>query len=94
MTTVQTRLQEIYEREGFNVEVLKDGKVLKLRRNGVMGSYGEKKKTKDAMTVSRWKSEKFSAWYPALICRVLNGDGTIATGQKKLSTVRDTYSAE
>jgi hypothetical protein len=46
---------------------------------------------KGSKTVNKWIKERFEAMYPGFTCDVLNGDGSIATPQSKLETVRGTY---
>jgi len=87
-----TRLDEIFRREGFMVEVTRNGKSLKdLRRNGVLNPYEFKRKLKDSKTVREWIEERFESTNPRYSCRVLKGDGTVAIGQTQLGTVRATY---
>jgi hypothetical protein len=90
MTTVQTRVREISDREGFDITVTKNGKDAKLRKNGVMKEYPFKRKLKDSATVADWR-DRFEKEYSGLSCKILNGDGTIAKGQATLKTVRSTY---
>lgn len=92
MTTVQTRVRQIANKEQFDITAKRrsSGQPLGLRRNGEMGPWTFHRKTRDSHSVSEFK-EKFEAAYPSLTCDVLKGDGTIAPGQMKLKALRATY---
>jgi hypothetical protein len=91
MVTVATRVRTIADREKFDIVVTKAGKPVKVTKNGVLGKYPYDKRLKDSKTVSDWKKERFETSYPGYTCDVLMGDGTTATGQKKLKSVRASY---
>jgi hypothetical protein len=91
LTTVQTRIREIGDKEDFDIIVLRDGTQVPPNENGVMGKYDFDRKMKGSKTVSNWLTERFNKLYPTLSCEVLNGDGTKASGQTQLKTVRETY---
>lgn len=91
MTTVQTRVREISDKEGFDITVKRSGKPISLRRNGVLKPYPFRRKLKDSATVEDWRRERFEATYGGYKCDVLKGDGTIAPGQMKLKALRATY---
>lgn len=94
MTTVATRASEIYEIEGFSIEFLdSNGESLPAHKNGLVGSYLKvfEKRSKGAWTVNEWKEKRFSTVYPNYSVNVLKEDGSIAAGQTKISTVRETY---
>lgn len=91
MTTIATRLREIGELEGFDVEILDlSGKSLDLKTNG-FPRYDFDRKAKGSMTVSEWKDRRFRKVYGGYDCRVLNGDGSVAHGNTRLESVRATY---
>ena len=76
MVMLITRMHEIADREGFEIEVTRKGKVLKnLRRNGVLNAYPSKRKLGGAKTVDHWKRERFESINPGYSCNVLKGDG-------------------
>jgi hypothetical protein len=93
MTTVMTRVREICDKEGFDIKVIRKAtkKPINVTRNGVMGKYDYDKRLKGTKTVNSWKRDRFDKSYPGLSCEVFNGNGTKATGQTKLETVRKTY---
>ena len=92
MTMLLTRMHEIADREGFEIEVWHQGRRLKnLRRNGVLGPYPYARKARDGWTVDRWRQDHFVATYPGYSCDVLMGNGQIAPGQTLLRTVRESY---
>ena len=92
MTTVLTRTNQIFAREGFSVIVKnkRTGRPVQLGRNGVLGPYPYRRKLKDSATVADWRT-RFENDYPGYTCVVLKADGERATGQTLLETVRATY---
>lgn len=92
MVMLITRMHEIADREGFEIEVTRKGKVLKnLRRNGVLNAYPSKRRLGGTKTVDHWKRERFESTNPGYSCNVLKADGKIAVGQTSLQTVRNSY---
>ncbi len=92
MTMLLTRMREIAEREGFEIEVSRNGKPLvNLHRDGVLGPYSYRRKLGANKTVDQWKRDRFEATYPGYSCKVLKGDGSYAAGQTTLKTVRASY---
>ncbi len=90
MTTVQTRVREISNKEGFDIIVTRNGKPVKVTRNGVLGPWPHRNKSKDTRTVTEFR-EKFSDAYPGHSCDVLDGNGAKAHGNMLLKQVRATY---
>lgn len=91
MTTVQTRAQEIFEKEGFNIEVCDvNGNPVNPRANGIIGKWPYERKTKSSKTVKDFQ-DKFSQAYGGYNARVLVDDGTEAHGNTLLSNVRGSY---
>jgi hypothetical protein len=74
MTTVQSRVREISNREGFDITVTRKGKEVRLRSNGVLGPWSYRRKTKDSATVADFRA-KFEAVYPGYCCIVETGLG-------------------
>jgi hypothetical protein len=92
MTTVATRAREISDKEGFDIIVTHKGKPVNPAKNGVLnGGYPFEKKLKGTKTVADWKKERFAKSYPGYSCDVLKSDGTKATGQTSLETIRGSY---
>ena len=92
MTMLLTRMRQIANREGFDIEVTRKAKPLKnLRKNGVLGPYTFQKKLADNRTVDKWRTNRFELTHPGYSCNVLKGDGKIAVGQTLLRTVREAY---
>jgi hypothetical protein len=92
-----TRMHEIAQREGFEIEVFRPVKkgvprYILVKTNGVLGPYPFARKLKDTKSVKDWKKERFEPTYPGYSCKVLMGNGKIATGQTSLKTVRKSYS--
>lgn len=93
MTTVQTRVREISNREGFEIIVIRrsTGKPVDVRKNGTLDhAWPFHRKTKDSATVADFRA-KFETEFPGFSCIVEEGDGSSATGQKTLGAVRATY---
>lgn len=90
MTTLQTRIHEIWNKEDFMIEVWRGNRLLAIHRHGVIGPWPHRNKTSANTTVSEFQ-EKFAKAYPGLSCRVLNATGKAAHGNTRLSVVRSTY---
>lgn len=92
MPEVRNIEKRIYEIEGFQADITYNGKDvrgdLKLPKQ-----YEAERMTRNSMTVSEWKN-KFKRQYPGYDVIVRKNDGNKASGQMKLSTVRDTYLSE
>jgi hypothetical protein len=94
MTTLATRQREIGNKEDFDIAILDaNGAPVPLNTNGFR-KFDYDCKAKGDMTVTEWKRFRFSPTYGGYDCIVLNGDGTEAHGNVKLSSVRATYEAE
>jgi hypothetical protein len=90
MTTVQTRVHEIWNKEGFMVAVTRNGKPVNIHRNGTIGPWPHRNKTRETHSVSEFK-EKFEATYRGYSCDVLYANGTAVHGNTRLIAVRATY---
>ena len=94
MTTLATRMRELGDKEDFDIAVLDgNGAPVPLNSNGFR-KYDYDRKAKGDMTVTEWKNTRFTNTYPGFLCIVLNGDGSEAHGNSKLSSVRATYEAD
>jgi len=91
MTTIQTRMRQIADLEGFDIIVTRDDEPVDPTINGVLGGYPFGRKLKHSKTVADWSHDRFEATYPGYSCRVLLEDGTVAAPQTSLRTVRETY---
>jgi hypothetical protein len=92
MTMLMTRIEEIFTREGFMIEVTKGGKPLaNLKKEGILGPYEFRRKLGANKTVQEWKTDRFEKSYPGYSCNVLKGDGATVPGQTLLSSVRKSY---
>ena len=90
MTTLQTRIHEIWNREGFMIDVLRGNRLLDVHRNGVIGPWPHRNKTRETHSVTEFQG-KFSDTYPGYSCRVLKANGIAAHGNTRLSVVRASY---
>ena len=90
MTTVQTRIREIANKEGFEVTPTRNGKPVKLTTNGILGPWPNRNKTRGTHSAKDFR-DKFEEAYPGYSCDILEGSGTKAHGNTKLKQVRDTY---
>ncbi len=91
MTTLATRIRELSDLEGFDVQVLDQAGTTPAdpKTNG-LPAYPHERKAKSSITVADWKA-RFHKAYPNYTCNVLNSDGSIAHGNTKLESVRETY---
>ena len=86
--------KQIRKIEEFVVQFLHaDGRDVRGDKQEIPG-YDFDRKLKGAATVADWVSGRFKKKYPGYEVRVLKADGTKASGQTKLTTVRDTYLAD
>lgn len=89
MIEVRNVEKRIYEIEGFQVDIIFNGKDVRGDAK-LPKQYEAERMTKNSMTVSDWKN-KFKRQYPGYDVIVHKNDGSKVSGQTKLSTVRDTY---
>jgi hypothetical protein len=91
MTTLATRLREIRDKEGFDIQVFdNDGNPVDTGQNG-FGKYDFDRRARSTMTVAEWRDSRFGETWPGHSCKVLYGDGTEAHGNALLRTVRESY---
>lgn len=81
--------KRIFEIEGFQVDIIKDGRDVRGNMQ-LPKQYEAERMTRNSMTVGDWKN-KFKMQYPGYDTIVYKNDGSKASGQTKLATVRDTY---
>lgn len=90
MPKVKNVEKRIYEIEGFDVVIRHlDGKDARGDMD-LPTQYKAERMTRNSFSVSEWKN-KFKTQYPGFEVDVLKNSGNKASGQMKLSTVRDTY---
>lgn len=82
--------KKIWDVEGFDVKIKYNGSDVKGNKSG-FPQYNFMNAAKNSMTVSTWKSNRFSMQYSGYQVDVLNSDGSSVSGQMQLGTVRDTY---
>lgn len=92
MPKVSVVEKRIFEIEGFQVSIKKDGKNVRGDLQ-LPKQYEAERMTRNSMTVGAWKN-KFKTQYAGYDVDIYKNDGNRATGQTKLATVRDTYLAE
>ena len=93
MTTkiLATRMRELSNLEGFDVEITDSAKgLVPLRTSGFM-RYDFDLPASSQTTVAEWKDTRFRRYYPQLNCRVLYANGQEASGFTMLRVVRDSY---
>ena len=81
--------KRIFEIEGFQVDITKDGKNVRGDMQ-LPKQYEAERMTRNSMTVGDWKN-KFKTQYPGYDVVIYKNNGEKASGQTKLATVRDTY---
>lgn len=89
MPKVKNVEKKIFDVEGFEVTIRCGGKDVRSDAS-LPKQYAGQRMTKNSASVSEFK-EKFRRQYPGFTVDVLKNDGLKASGQMKLSTVRDTY---
>lgn len=89
MPKVKNVEKKIYDVEGFEVKIKKDGK--DVRGDLVLPTqYQGARMSKNSFSVGEWKN-KFKKQFAGYDVDVLKNNGDKASGQTKLATVRDTY---
>ena len=81
--------KRIFDIEGFQVDIIYNGKNVRDDLQ-LPKQYEAERMTKNSMTVAEW-TYKFKKQYPGYDVIVYKNDGSRASGQMKLATVRDTY---
>lgn len=81
--------KRIFEVEGFQIDITKDGKNVR-SDSQLPKQYEAERATRNSLTVGDWKN-KFKTQYPGYDAVVYKNNGDRASGQTKLATVRDTY---
>ncbi len=89
MPLVKNVEKKIYEVEEFEVVIKNAGKDVRGDAS-LPAQYSAQRKSRNAFSVSDFR-DKFKRQYPGYDVDVLKADGTKASGQTKLATVRDTY---
>ncbi|MDY5882871.1 MAG: hypothetical protein SPJ65_06110 [Roseburia sp.] len=89
MPKVKNVEKRIYDIEGFETDITKDGKNVRGDLQ-LPKQYEAERMSKNSMTVGEWKN-KFKTQYPGYDVVVKKNNGDKASGQTKLSTVRDSY---
>ena len=89
--TLATRMRELSNLEGFDVEVTDlDGNPIGLRTLGFV-RYDFDLPANGQILVSEWKAGRFHRYYPQLDCRVLYANGNEASNFVMLRIVRASY---
>lgn len=73
--------------EGFKIEFIQNGTNVRSDKSDIP-QYTFINKAPDDWTVDEWKTKRFKQAYPGFDAKVYNSDGTVAVGQKKLSSLR------
>lgn len=92
MPTVNRVEKKIFAIEQFQVSIKQEGKELS-KDFQLPNQFEAKHMSRNAFSVSDFRA-KFQKQFPDYEIDVLKCDGTKATGQTKLATVRDTYLPE
>ena len=83
--------KQIRKVEEFDVHFLHaDGRDVRADKEDIPG-YDYDRKLKGSATVADWIAGRFKKKYPGYGVRVLKKDGAKASGQTRLTTVRDSY---
>jgi hypothetical protein len=91
MATIKTVERNIGNLEGFDVIIKHpDGRDVRSDKEN-LPAYPFQKGAKGAMTAAQWFRKRFKQAYPGFSCDVLYATGEKASGNTKLSNVRDSY---
>ncbi|MDF2907562.1 MAG: hypothetical protein K0R34_2883 [Herbinix sp.] len=90
MPKVKNVEKRIFDIEGFEVIIRGQDKKDKRGDADLSRQYEADRMTRNSFSVGDWK-EKFKKQFVGMEVDILKGDGSKASGQTKLSTVRDTY---
>lgn len=95
MPTVKNVQRQVFRLKGFEVRFLYEGPGPTAGRDvcddrSGMPSYPYVRASADS-TVADWIDRRFKASYPGFDVEVLKGDGSVASGHTRLSTVRSSY---
>lgn len=83
--------KRIFEMEGFHVDFIgQDGKNIRDEKQ-IPRQYEAERMTRNSFSVGEYKEKKLKKQFPGYDFKVLKADGSVASGQTKLATVRDTY---
>jgi hypothetical protein len=92
MVLVKNVEKKIWDLEGFAVRI-KDGVNNRDKRpdGHLLTMYSYIRATKGDMTIAQWIKTKFLTVYSGVTVDVFLANGKVATGNTKLSTVRESY---
>jgi hypothetical protein len=92
MPTIGSIEKKIERVEGFRVNVLyPDGRNIRSDQEDFRHNYNYERAANGDMTVAQWRDVRFRKVFPGFGVEVLYGDGQVANGNAKLSSVRDSY---
>ena len=89
MPKVKNVEKRIWDKEGFDVRITKDGKDARGDKN-ISTSWPYEKQSKNSMTVKEFR-DKFEEVFPGYSVDVLDDNGEAVIGNTLLGNVRDTY---
>lgn len=89
MPKVRNIEKKIYDVEGFEVVIKHNGRDARGDME-LPNQYRAQRMSKNSFSVGDWRN-KFKSQFVGMDVDVLKADGTKASGQTKLATVRDTY---
>ena len=81
---------KICDIEGFDVTIKFNGQDVRSDKQ-IPGNYSFSNAAPDSWTVSEWVEKRFKRSFPGYDVDVLMSDGTVASGNTKLRTVRSSY---
>ena len=92
MTSLVTRIEEIYWAEGFKISVFDEfEEEVPSGTHGVLPRYDYKQMLTGSKTVGDWKRLRFAPNDPDYTCKVLCADGTPVRDHAELDFVRQSY---
>lgn len=90
MPTVENVEKRIAKIEGFEVTIRRDGRNVRGDREN-LPTFRRQRAMKGGATVAQWKRVRFNQMFPGFEVDVHHADGSVAAGQSRLWSVRDTY---
>jgi len=92
MVKLSTRIRQIKNLEGFDIEVKKNNRTFRnLDRHNIIGEYTFKKALTGSKTVTEWRRKRFESHYTGYSYEVLDGNGAVQNGNTLLKNVRNSY---
>lgn len=94
MAKVKNIEKKIWDTEGFDVKIRKNGKDVRGDMNLPTNYESFQRSAKNDLTVNEWKTNRFKSTFPGFEVDVLDASGEKVTGNTKLANVRNSYNED